>query len=80
MDHLSFYDEFSCEKMGKACRIWRVQMGIRLREVARGTGYSENNIWNFEKGRNNSATILFWYLLNGFNIEHYKVLNEEGML
>lgn len=71
MEHLQFYDVINLEKVGKACRAWRIYCGIRLREVARDTGYSENNIWNFEKGKNNSAVILLWYMKHGFTYEYY---------
>lgn len=71
MEHLDFYDVINLENVGKACRAWRIYNNMRLREVARDTGYSENNIWNFEKGKNNSAIILLWYIMHGFNYEYY---------
>lgn len=45
------------------CRIRREEAGYTLKDVADRTGYSKMNISNFERGYNNNAFLLAWYML-----------------
>lgn len=55
--------------IGLKCSIHRRALKRTQTDVARETGYTQRNISTFEKGFNNNAIILLWYLENGIPIE-----------
>jgi transcriptional regulator with XRE-family HTH domain len=59
----------SLSLIGKACKDFRLSLGILQSEVARDTGYSIENVSKFENGNNNNMKIFLWYLQKGFKME-----------
>ena len=53
--------------IGRAAGYWRRKNGVKQIEVAFEVGTSLTNISAFERGMNDSATILLWYVLHGFD-------------
>lgn len=53
--------------IGKAAKSWRKTLGVSQTEFGARIGYGMNNISAFERGSNNSATILLAYMRWGFN-------------
>lgn len=53
--------------IGKLCRSYRLAHNQTLKDVSLRIGYSISSIGYFERGRNDSAKMLFWY------VEHYKI-------
>ena len=53
--------------IGRAAGYWRREIGVKQLEIATELGTSLTNISAFERGANDSAIILLWYLLNGFD-------------
>ena len=51
--------------VGQMCKRLRENQGIKQSQVARETGYSEQNISSFETGRTNNLIILLWYVDRG---------------
>lgn len=51
--------------VGQMCKRLRENQGIKQSQVARETGYSEQNISSFETGRTNNMIILLWYVDRG---------------
>ena len=58
----------SLSLIGKACKDFRVSLGILQSEVARDTGYSIENVSKFENGNNNNLKIFMWYVQKGFKL------------
>lgn len=58
-------DEVLC-KIGKDCQAFRKCIGKTQKEVATDTCYTVENVSRFERGLNNNAKILIWYILNGY--------------
>lgn len=50
--------------MGQTCQYLREYMGLTRAHVADKTGYTTQTIYDFERGRNNNAVLLFWYMCN----------------
>lgn len=50
--------------MGQTCQFVREYMGLPRAYVAEKTGYTTQTIYDFERGRNNNAILLFWYVRN----------------
>lgn len=63
----------SLSLIGKACKDFRISLGILQSEVARDTGYSIENVSKFENGNNNNLKIFMWYVQKGF---HYEEKND----
>ena len=63
----------SLSLIGKACKDFRVSLGILQSEVAHDTGYSIENVSKFEHGKNNNLRIFMWYVQKGF---HYDEKND----
>ena len=63
-------------ELGTKCKELREQLGYFQSDVADEIGYSKETISSFECGRNNNATILFWYIQHGLNINEGGVENE----
>lgn len=51
--------------LGEYCRITRIQSGFRQIDVANETGCSQQNVSFFERGENNNALLLLWYIKHG---------------
>ena len=51
--------------VGQMCKRLRENQGIKQSQVAKETGYSEQNISSFETGRTNNMLILLWYVDRG---------------
>ncbi len=68
--------EFDLKMIGLRCRNFRIAMGIKQARVAVDTGYSVENISSFERGHNDNARILLWYLVNGLSVK--KLMFDEG--
>lgn len=70
------YDYFT---IGFACGEWRREQGIRQSRIAEDLDMTTATISNFECGKNNSASILMWYVLHGFSTSYYyKYLDGKG--
>lgn len=55
--------------VGERCRHYRKRvLKTELRQVATDIGYSIENIWAFEHGKNDNSLILLWYLRHGLTI------------
>ena len=50
--------------MGQTCQFVREYFGYTRAHVAAKTGYTTQTIYDFERGRNNNAVLLFWYMRN----------------
>jgi transcriptional regulator with XRE-family HTH domain len=59
--------------IGKACKDYRLSLGILQSEVAKDTGYSIENVSKFENGNNNNMKIFLWYLEKGFRYEKVNI-------
>lgn len=57
------------EIIGKQCQIFRLNIGARQTEVAEACGCHFSNVSQFERGKNNNAIILAWYLMQGLRLE-----------
>ena len=53
--------------IGVAAGNWRRNLHIRQQTIADDVGTSFSNISAFERGLNDSAVILTWYLIHGFD-------------
>lgn len=59
--------------VGQLCRDYRIANGQTLKDVSIQMGYSLSTIGYFERGHNDSAKIMAWY------IGHYKIPMEKIM-
>lgn len=59
--------------IGALCRSYRLMHGQTLKDVSIRMGYSISSIGYFERGRNDSARMLTWY------VQHYKIPLEKIM-
>ena len=59
--------------VGLLCRDYRIANGQTLKDVSIQMGYSLSTIGYFERGHNDSAKLLMWY------IDHYKIPMEKIM-
>lgn len=62
--------------LGEYCRMTRMKKGLLQLDVAKTIGCSQQNISCFERGENNNAIILLWYIKNGL----LEVLEKWGEL
>lgn len=53
--------------IGASAGNWRRSQHIRQQTIANDVGTSFSNISAFERGLNDSACILTWYLIHGFD-------------
>lgn len=58
----------SLKQIGYVCYSFRRIKGYRQKDIADDLGMSEQSISLFENGKNNSATILLWYIRHGLTI------------
>ena len=58
------------KELGRRCKKYRIERGYYQIDVAKGTGYSIENISSFERGRNDNARILLWYFDKGMKLEY----------
>lgn len=56
----------------RMCKEYRIYIGLTQSDVARDTGYSEQNISSFETGRTNNMILLLWYIDKGIFTTSYK--------
>lgn len=56
------------QKVGKACREYRIESGYAQAQVARDLGLTNAAICHFEKDGRSSLTILMWYVSHGFDL------------
>lgn len=59
--------------VGLLCRAYRIANGQTLKDVSIQSGYSLSTIGYFERGHNDSAKIVLWY------IGYYKIPMEKIM-
>lgn len=59
--------------LGLLCRAYRIVNGQTLKDVSIQMGCSLSTIGYFERGHNDSAKIVLWY------VEHYKIPIEKIM-
>lgn len=62
--------------LGEYCRMARMKKGLLQLDVAKDIGCSPQNVSCFERGENNNALILLWYIKNGL----LEVLEKWGEL
>lgn len=51
--------------LGEYCRMTRKNKGLTQDDVAQDTGFTQQNISAFERGENNNAMLLLWYIKYG---------------
>lgn len=56
---------FILATLGEYCAMTRIKRGISQLAVANEIGCSSQNISSFERGNNNNALILLWYIKHG---------------
>lgn len=56
------------EKLGKCCRDYRKALGISQTTVAKEIHYTTQAVSHFEKGNNDSFSLLSWYLIHGLTL------------
>ena len=67
------------KRLGEACKDFRREQGLLLRNAAFDTNYAIESICAFEHGRTNNALILLWYVNKGLPLETLKgVYNGEN--
>ena len=59
--------------IGQLCRDYRIAHDQTLKDVSIQMGMSISAVGYFERGRNNSAKMLIWY------VEHYKIPMDKIM-
>lgn len=57
--------------VGQLCRAYRIANGQTLKDVSIQSGYSLSTIGYFERGNNDSAKIMLWY------VGYYKIPMEK---
>ena len=57
--------DFILARLGEYCAMTRLKKGIPQYAVAKEIGCSTQNVSRFEKGGNNNALLLFWYIKHG---------------
>lgn len=69
------YKRLGLESLGELCRLVRTHRGYTQQDVAEALGTTNQNISAFEKGLNNSAVILLWYVRHGLveELRYWKV-------
>lgn len=55
------------KETGLKCKILRISLGIKQKQVAKETGYSLESISKFENGCINNMVIFKWYLEHGLD-------------
>lgn len=59
--------------VGQLCRAYRIANGQTLKDVSIQSGYSLSTIGYFERGHNDSAKIMLWF------VGYYKIPMEKIM-
>ena len=59
--------QHTLKTIGRAAGDWRREKGITQLDIAIELETTFTNISAFERGMNDSATILLWYVLHGFD-------------
>ena len=54
--------------VGLKCRNHRLELGYRQADVAKECYCNNTNVSAFERGENDSATLLCWYILHGLDL------------
>lgn len=55
-------------RVGRLCAKYRRSLGVTQREIAFELNVTLHNVSHFECGKNDSATILLWYVGRGMDI------------
>lgn len=58
-------------RLGAECQKYRIEQRYTQQDIAFDTGYTKELISAFERGLNNNAFVLFWYVKHGFNVEKF---------
>lgn len=66
---------FILATLGEYCAMTRIKKNIPQHAVAKEIGCTPQNISSFERGLNNSALILLWYIKHGL-VETLKAWGE----
>lgn len=61
------YYKYELDVIGRCCATLRKSKGYTQDQVAEAVDTSPQNISKFERGHNNSAVILAWYVVNGLD-------------
>jgi hypothetical protein len=61
------------KELGKICRKFRIDNEITVKEIAGRSGYSVWNIYKFEEGVIDNASILLVYMLYGLQLDRSMV-------
>lgn len=65
-------------KIHEACKKARLDKKITLNEIAQATGYSVQNICNFEHGRTNNGFLYNFYLMNIITARDIDILCDDA--
>ena len=66
-------NRYNLRDLGAACQWFRMnETHMKQTDVAKEIGYSSEVVSAFETGRNNNASVLYWYFLNGLTIDYIK--------
>ena len=55
----------SLVEVGRTCKEYRESINLYQYDVAKDVGCSKENVSAFERGKNNNASILLWYIAKG---------------
>lgn len=55
--------------VGRTCQEFRESINLYQYDVARDLGCSKENVSAFERGKNNNASILLWYIAQGLTFD-----------
>lgn len=57
--------------VGACCKRYRLEMGCTQKEVAKECKCNTSNVSAFERGENDSASLLMWYILHGMDVTRW---------
>lgn len=61
--------KYEITKVGEICKRFRIEKtNATQSDIAQELCYVKSNISAFERGRNNNADILLWYIMRGLDI------------
>lgn len=64
-------------KIHEYCRAWRMQKGLKQREIAEMIGKEAYQISGFENGKRRGLKLLLAYIYAGMSIDASKISREE---
>lgn len=74
-----FIIKLDLKKIGRECAKVRREHGYTQLEVAEELHMVRTSVSNFERGKNNSASILAWYILHGYSMLESIDISVEGV-